>query len=273
MGVLDTIKGWGPGLMEVGYRLLIAALILFIGGRIVRVVRKVLQRTFDRTSVDASVGKFLVSVTEMGIYALAVFIAADSLGIPSASIIALLGSAGLAIGLSLQESLKNVAGGILLLLMRPFGIGDFIIFKDVEGTVDSIGLAYTTLTALDNRKITIPNGSIANDVVVNVTVREKRRLNMEVNISYTSDLKQAKEILRQLFENHPLIINEDGIMVFVGELGESAVKLGVRGWAKTEDYWTARWDLTEQIKAEFDRNGIEIPYRKMDVYVRERDEK
>lgn len=264
---LETMKGWWPGLTKLGYRLLIAALILFIGNRVVRMVRRLLQKTLDRTSVDASVGKFLISVTEVCIYALAVFIAADSLGIPSASIIALLGSAGLAVGLSLQESLKNVAGGIFLMLMRPFGVGDFIIFKDVEGTVDSIGLVYTTLVTLDNRKITIPNGSISNDVVVNVTVQEKRRLNLEVGISYESDLKRAKEILRSLYEEHPLILKEEGVVVFVGELGESAVMLGARGWVKTDDYWPVRWDLIEQIKESFDEAGIEIPYRKMDVRV------
>ena len=264
---LETMKGWWPGLTKLGYRLLIAALILFIGNRVVRMVRRLLQKTLDRTSVDASVGKFLISVTEVCIYALAVFIAADSLGIPSGSIIALLGSAGLAVGLSLQESLKNVAGGIFLMLMRPFGVGDFIIFKDVEGTVDSIGLVYTTLVTLDNRKITIPNGSISNDGVVNVTVQEKRRLNLEVGISYESDLKRAKEILRSLYEEHPLILKEEGIVVFVGELGESAVMLGARGWVKTDDYWPVRWDLIEQIKESFDEAGIEIPYRKMDVRV------
>ena len=153
------------------------------------------------------------------------------------------------------------------MLMRPFGVGDFIIFKDVEGTVDSIGLVYTTLVTLDNRKITIPNGSISNDVVVNVTVQEKRRLNLEVGISYESDLKRAKEILRSLYEEHPLILKEEGIVVFVGELGESAVMLGARGWVKTDDYWPVRWDLIEQIKESFDEAGIEIPYRKMDVRV------
>ncbi len=264
---LETVKGWWPGIARLGYRLLIAALILFVGNRLVRLTRRLLQKTLDKTSLDASVGKFLLSVTEVGIYAVAVFIAADSMGIPSASIIALLGSAGLAVGLSLQESLKNVAGGILLMLMRPFGVGDFIIFKDAEGTVDSIGLVYTTLVTMDNRKIIIPNGSISNDVVINVTVQEKRRLNLEVGIGYQSDLKQAKEILRSLYEEHPLILKEDGIVVFVGELGESAVMLGARGWVKTDDYWPARWELIEQIKEKFDEAGIEIPYRKMDVRV------
>lgn len=262
---LETVKGWWPGLARLGYRLLVALLILFIGNRVVRLVRRLLQKTLDRTSMDASVGKFLLSVTEVVIYTLTVFIAADSIGIPSASIIALLGSAGLAVGLSLQESLKNVAGGIFLMLMRPFGVGNFIIFKDVEGVVDSIGLVYTTLVTLDNRKITIPNGSISNDVVVNVTVAEKRRLNLEVGIGYESDMKLAKKILQNLYEQHPLILSEEGIQVFVGELGESAVMLGARGWVKTEDYWPARWELTEQIKEAFDQAGIEIPYRKLDV--------
>ena len=266
--VLTTMKSWTPGLMRFGYRLLIAAVILFVGTRVVRIVRRILKKTFERTELDLSVARFLISVADAGIYALTIFIAADQIGIPSASIIALLGSAGIAVGLSLQGSLANVAGGILIMLMRPFGVKDYIIYDGMEGTVENVGLVYTTLVTVDNKKITIPNGSISNGAVVNVTAQEKRRVDIEVGIGYSSDMKKAKEIIRHIYESHPLILKEDGITVYVGELAESAVVIGGRGWTKTSDYWTVRWAVTESIKEEFDRAGIEIPFNQMEVTIR-----
>lgn len=265
---MTEIKGWTPGLMKFGTRLLIAALILFVGTRVVRVVRRILKKTFERTELDLSVAKFLVSVADAGIYALTIFIAADQIGIPSASIIALLGSAGIAIGLSLQGSLANVAGGILIMLMRPFGVKDYIVYDGMEGTVENVGLVYTTLVTVDNKKITIPNGSISNGAVVNVTAQEKRRVDIEVGIGYSSDMKKAKEILQRIYEDHPLILKEEEITVYVGQLADSAVIIGGRGWTRTEDYWTVRWAVTESIKEEFDRAGIEIPFKQMEVTIR-----
>ena len=180
--ILETVKSWLPGLMSFAYRLVIAILILVIGNRIVHAVRKFLYKTFTRMNLDPSISRFLISVADACIYALAIFIAADKIGIPSASIIALLGSAGLAVGLSLQGSLANVAGGILLLLLRPFGVHDYIVSGGYEGTVQSIGLAYTTIITVDNKKITIPNGQISNSTVVNVTSQEKRRVSTSTRI-------------------------------------------------------------------------------------------
>ncbi len=266
--VMTTIKGCAPGLRSVVYTLLIAAVILFVGTRVVRVVRKMLKKTFERMELDLSVARFLVSVADAGIYALSIFIDADQIGIPSASIIALLGSAGLAVGLSLQGSLANVAGGILIMLMRPFVVKDYIIYNGMEGTVEYVGLVYTTLVTADNKKITIPNGSISNGAVINVTAQEKRRVDIEVGIGYSSDMKKAKEIIRRIYEGHPQILREEGITVYVGELADSAVVIGGRGWARTEDYWTVRWAITESIKEEFDRAGIEIPFNQMEVTIR-----
>ena len=266
--ILDTLKSWLPGLMSFGYRLAIAILILVIGNRIVHVVRRFLQKTFERMNIDPSVSRFLISVADACIYALAIFIAADKLGIPSASIIALLGSAGLAVGLSLQGSLANVAGGILLMLLRPFGVHDYIVSDGYEGTVQSIGLAYTTIITVDNKKITIPNGQISNSTVVNVTAQEKRRVDLVVGIGYSSDMKKAKELIRRVYENHPLVLAEDGITVYVDELADSAVMIGGRGWTNTENYWQVRWDVLEGIKEAFDANGIEIPFNQMDINIR-----
>lgn len=265
--VFDTAKGWLPDLANFGIRLLIAAAIIFVGSRVVRMVRRILKKTFERMALDLSVSKFLGAAADAGIYAITIFIAADQIGIPSASIIALLGSAGLAIGLSLQGSLANVAGGILIMLMRPFGVQDYIVYDNLEGTVQAIGLVYTTLITVDNKKITIPNGSISNASVINVTAQDKRRVDIEVGIGYSSDMKKAKEIIRRIYESHPLVLVEEGITVYVGELADSAVIIGGRGWTATGDYWSVRWAIIEQIKDEFDRAGIEIPFNQMDVNI------
>ena len=261
----DKLKGWGPGISDLALRVLAAAVILLIANRIVRVVRRLVNNALERSSADRVVSRFLMTAAEIGIYALAVFMAADSLGIPTASTVTLLGSAGLAVGLALQESLKNVAGGIMIMLVHPFDVGEYILFEDQEGTVEKVGLIYTTLMTPNQRKITIPNGSISNGVVVNVTGQGKRRLDLEIGIGYGSDLKLAKTNLRGLFGSHPLVLQEEGVTVYVGELGESAVTVGVRGFTTTEDYWTVRWEMIESIKERFDQAGIEIPYRKMDV--------
>lgn len=266
--ILDTVKGWMPGFLSFGYRLLIAVIIILIGMRIIKSGRKVLQRTFERMDLDLSLSRFLISVMDAIGYALVFFIAADKIGIPSASIIALIGSAGLAIGLALQGSLENFAGGILILMMRPFVVGNYIICGSVEGTVHDIGLVYTTLMTVDNKKVTIPNGNLSNSTLINVTVQEKRRVDIRVGIGYSSDMKMAKTILEDIYRSHPLVLQEEDVTVFVDELADSAVMIGGRGWTKTEDYWKARWDITEQVKERFDAAGIEIPFNQLDVNIR-----
>ena len=267
--ILETVKSWLPGLMSFAYRLVIAILILVIGNRIVHAVRKFLYKTFTRMNLDPSISRFLISVADACIYALAIFIAADKIGIPSASIIALLGSAGLAVGLSLQGSLANVAGGILLLLLRPFGVHDYIVSGGYEGTVQSIGLAYTTIITVDNKKITIPNGQISNSTVVNVTSQEKRRVDLVIGIGYGADIKKAKSMIEKLLSEDASILKEEQMNVFVNDLADSAVVLGIRAWVKNEEYWATRWRLLEEIKVELDENGIEIPYPQVTVHMKE----
>ena len=267
--MLETIKNQVPALMGFAYRLAIAFLIICIGMRIAKSIRKFLKKTFTRMEMDLSLSKFLISLANAITYAIFIFMALEKIGIPSTSILAILGSATLAIGLALQGSLENFAGGILILVMRPFGVHDYIICNGVEGTVQNIGLVYTTLVTADNKKITVPNGDLSNAVITNVTVQEKRRVDIKVGISYTSDMKAAKAILERLYLSHPLILKADEITVFVDELADSAVILGARGWTATSDYWTARWDLTEQIKEESDQAGIEIPFNQLDVTIKQ----
>lgn len=266
--ILDTMKSWIPGLIKLGYRLLAVAVILAVGFKIAGIVRKMLGKTFDRMEMEVSLRKFLLSAVYACICGLAIFVAAEKLGISSASIIALLGSAGLALSLSLQNMLGNFAGGVALLMLKPFRVGDYIICGGEEGTVSAIGLVYTTLHTMDNRQITLPNGSLSNNNLTNVTAQEKRRLEIKVMISYQSDLKKAKEILETLFKSHALVKQEEGILVFVDSLEDSGVMLGARAWVDTGDYWNVKWELTEKIKLSFDEEGIEIPYQQVDVHQR-----
>lgn len=264
--ILETIKSWMPGLVKLGYRLLAAGIILAVGFKIARMIQKMIAKTFNRMDMEVSLRKFLLSAVHASICCLTVFAAAEKLGISSASIVALLGSAGLALSLSLQNILGNFAGGVALLMMKPFKIGDYIICGQEEGTVAAIGLVYTTLHTMDNRQVTLPNGSLSNSNLTNVTAQKKRRLEIKVLIGYQSDLKQAKEILNNLFENQPLVLREEGILVFVDSLGDDGVMLGARAWTATGDYWSVKWELTEKIKLAFDEAGIEIPYKQMDIH-------
>ena len=266
--VLETMKGWIPDLLTFGIRLLIAILILAIGFKVTKIIRKMLNRSFERMDIEISLRKFLLSFIDAIIYGLLIFIAADKIGISSASIIAVLGSAGLALGLALQGSLANFAGGVLILMMKPFRVGDYIVSKDGEGSVTAIGLVYTTLNTVDNKRVVIPNGNLANSPLTNVTAKEKRRVDILVGIGYSSDLKKAKEIIRSIYLRQPLIIKDEPVDVFVDSLGDSSVMIGGRGWVATDDYWKVRWGITEDIKLEFDAAGIEIPFNQLDIHVK-----
>lgn len=263
---LETLKGWTPELIAFGIKILIALIIFFIGSRLIRLICRMLERSFKRVDMEVSLRKFLLSVFNAGMYCFLVFVIAGQIGINSASIVALLGSVSIAIGLAVQGSLANFAGGVLILLMKPFRVGDYIISKDGEGTVNTIGLVYTILNTADNKQVVIPNGSLSNSAMTNVTAMKKRRLDILIRISYHSDLKQAKTIMEQIFTGHPAIMKEEPVEIFISDLTENAVILGGRGWTGSGDYWTARCEILEQVKLQYEQAGIEIPYSKM-LYV------
>lgn len=263
----DTIKNWLPALSGFALDLLAAVFILVIGFKAVGAVRRMAERSFARMEMELSLRKFLLALLQALLYAVLIFMAAERIGIQSSSIIALLGSAGVTLGLALQGSLSNFAGGVLILLMRPFKVGDYIVSEYGEGTVAVIGLVYTTLNTVDNKTVVIPNGSLSNSPITNATAEEFRRLDLVVGISYQADLKKAKEILLDIFSNHPNVLKDHPIQVFVDQLAASSVMIGGRGWTSTDDYWQTRWDITEQIKLRLDEAGIEIPFNQMDVHV------
>lgn len=256
-----------PSIISFGLKIIFCLILYFVGKKLIHLISKIVRRSLERSSVDKGVEQFLVSFMRTALYFLLFMIIAGNFGIEATSVIALVGSAGLAIGLAVQGTLANFAGGVLILLLKPFVVGDYII-EDVhknEGTVKEIQLFYTVLRTVDNKTITIPNGALANTSLTNVTSQDKRRIDIQVGISYEADLKKAKAILDEMMRREQRIMEEEALDVFVAELADSAVILECRGWVKTEEYWKTKWDLTEQIKLLFDENGISIPYNQLDV--------
>ena len=256
-----------PGLITFGLKVLAALVAFFIGRLVIRWIRKIVRRSFERSGADKGVEQFVDSLLKYGLYALLVFSLISSLGFDTTSVAAVLASGGVAIGLALQGSLSNFAGGVLILLLKPFVVGDYIIedTNGKEGTVKEIQIFYTKLSTIDNKTIVIPNGMLTNNSITNATAKDERQLDLRVGISYDADIRQAKSVIENLLIKDECIIKNEQINVFVHELADSAVVLGIRAWVKNEEYWTTRWRLLEEIKLSLDENGIEIPYPQMTV--------
>lgn len=260
-----------PGLITFGLKVLAALVAFFIGRLVIRWIRKIVRRSFERSGADKGVEQFVDSLLKYGLYALLVFSLISSLGFDTTSVAAVLASGGVAIGLALQGSLSNFAGGVLILLLKPFVVGDYIIedTNGKEGTVKEIQIFYTKLSTIDNKTIVIPNGILTNNSITNATAKDERQLDLRVGISYDADIRQAKSVIENLLIKDECIIKNEQINVFVHELADSAVVLGIRAWVKNEEYWETRWRLLEEIKILLDENGIEIPYPQMAVHMKE----
>lgn len=224
-----------------------------------------------KSNVDKGVETFVDSLLKFMLYGILLFTIATKFGFDTASVAALIASAGVAVGLAVQGSLSNFAGGILILLLKPFVVGDYIIEDNHgdEGTVKEIQLFYTKLLTVDNRTVVIPNGMLTNNSLTNVTHMDERKLELKVSISYESDLLKAKAVLADLIRKESRIMQDKEHRIFVDELGDDGVILGMRCWVSTEDYWNVRWDMLEEIKLTFDRESIVIPYRQMNVRIQE----
>ena len=259
-----------PELISFGIKVVLSIVVLYIGSRLIRWVLGLVRRSLGRTGMDKGAVQFLCSFLKALLYILLIFGIGMNFGIKESSVAALLGTAGVTIGLALQGGLSNLAGGVMLLIFKPFQVGDYIIVDKAngwEGTVYKIEICYTTLLSVDYRHIVIPNGTLSGNTVVNLTARDMRKLELKIGISYDSDMHKAKQILEQIIKDDKGTREDQGMLVYVDELAESAVTLGLRVWVPTEDYWTVRWRLNETIKDEFDRQGIKIPYRQLDVHL------
>lgn len=260
-----------PDLVAFGIQVLLALVFFFVGSKVIKWIRKIVRKSFERANADAGVSQFVDSMLKFGLYALLIFIIATKFGVESSSVAALIASAGVAVGLALQGSLSNFAGGILILLLKPFAVGDYIIVtqEGIEGTVKEIQIFYTKLATVDNQTVVVPNSILTNNSLTNVTARPERKLDLKVGISYDADLKKAKSLIEDMLHQDPSVMQDEEIRVFVDSLADSAVMIGLRAWVKTEEYWTTRWRLMEEIKLTFDVEGIDIPYNQLTVHVRE----
>ena len=255
--------------LGLGIRVLLAALALFIGLQSIRLLRRIVEKSLAKTNADQGVAQFLDSLIKIGLTSLLILMNAISFGLDAASVMAMLGSAGVAFALAMQGSLSNCAGGVLILLQKPFVIGDYIIegSRGQEGTVVEIQLFYTKLRTADDVIITLPNGSLANHNITNYTAVETRRMDVTIGISYDADLKLAKEVLMKVLESEERVLTKLDKKVFVKELGDSAVVLNVRCFFLNEDYWDGRAAVLENCKLALDANNISIPYPQMDVHL------
>ena len=269
-GVSRTyLEGMVPSLLSFLVQVVVAIIGLLIGSRIIKFLLKLIRKSLDRSKVEAGVVTFLCSLVKYSLYFVLAMIILAQFGVTTSSVVAVLGSAGLTLGLALQGSLSNFAGGVLILLLKPFVVGDYIIdgATGQEGTVSSITIFYTKLHTVDNRMILIPNGTLSNSSITNVTHMEKRRIDLLIGVSYEANLAKTKQVLLDVVKSEDKILPGEPVDVYVSELADSSVQMGVRAWVKTEDYWPIRWKMTEDIKNALDANGISIPYPQMDVTI------
>ena len=257
----DMIRDWllslVPGLLGFALQVVLAMALYFVGSRAIHLSRRLLRRWLEKADVDLGAKQFLDALLKYFLYFVLVVLILTLFGVTAASVVAVIGSAGLALGLAIQGSLANFAGGVLILLLKPFQV------------VDEISIFYTRLLSVDRKTIVVPNGVLANSSLTNTTFSDIRRVDLEIGIAYEADLLLAKEILLAQANAEEARLADQETVAFVSELGASEVKLGLRLWVKTEDYWTAKWRLTERIKLAFDEAKIEIPYQKIDVMMRE----
>ena len=240
--------------------LVLAIVIFFVGLWIVRFINRIVHRFFDRKDYDPTLESFLQSFISIGLKVLLFVVVITQLGVKSSSLVAMVGAAGLAIGLALQGSLANFAGGVLILIFKPFKVGDWISAQGVEGSVKQISIFSTKLNTFGNQVAIIPNGQLSNGNIVNYNMEDIRRDKFDVGIGYGSNIKQAKEILLQICADNTDILKDPIPEVYVGELGDSSVNLTLRFWAKNEVFWPAHFKVIEEAKLRFDQAGIEIPF-------------
>ncbi len=254
---------WALGILP---NLILAIVIFFVGLWVIRFINRLVRRFFDKKDYDETLETFLQSFISIALKVLLAVLVVTQLGVKTSSLVAIIGAAGLAIGLALQGSLANFAGGVLILIFKPFKIGDWISAQGVDGSVKEITIFNTKLTTFGNQIAIIPNGQLSNGNIVNYNMENTRRDKFDVGISYGSNIKQAKDILLQLCAENPDILKEPAPEVYVGALGDSSVDLTLRFWANTDVFWPAHFFIIEQTKLRFDEAGIEIPFPQRAVH-------
>ena len=265
---MDTLPEKALGL---GVRVVVAAVLFFVGSKLIKLIRRITKKSLQRASAETGVIQFLDGLIKVGLYGLLILIIAGNFGFDATGVVALVGSAGVTIGLALQGSLSNLAGGVLILMLKPFKVGDFIAESahGTEGTVKEIGIFYTRLETVDGKVVVLPNGSLANNSITNASFAPIRRVDLKVGIAYDADLKKAKAVLGEVMEQDTGVLHEEPTFVFVDDLADSAVVLGMRCFCENAKYWEVRWRLLENAKLALDAAKIEIPFPQVDLHVKE----
>ena len=251
---------------NLGVQLLIAIIVLIVGFKIIKIIEKNLKKENKLTKIDKSVKTFIISLLSISLKVMLFIVAASIIGIPTTSFITILGSAGIAIGLALQGGLSNLAGGVMILIFKPFKVGDYIESNSKEGTVKAITMFYTTLTTVDNKVIQIPNGILSNNTIVNYTANPIRRLDLEFNVSYDSKIDKVKKVINEVIDKCEYVLEDNERIVRLIKHADSSLTFTVRVWVKRENYFNTMFELEENIKEAFDKNKIEIPYPQLDIH-------
>ena len=256
---------------RLGIRVVIAVIVILVSLQVIRTITKVMRKSMERTKVDESTIHFMCSFVGIALKIILIFGVLAAFGMDTASIVAILGSAGVAIGLAVQGSLSNLAGGIMILLLKPFRLGDYITEdnKGHEGTVKEISLFNTKLITPDNKIIVLPNGSLANTSLTNATGNDTRMIEIKVGVGYSTDIRLARKVLEKAMEECKWTLNDRERVVFVDNLGESSITLGVRCWVRAEHFLSTKWELNEKIKTSLDEAHIEIPFPQLDVHMKQ----
>lgn len=254
-------------LVKSGLRLVLAIVVLLVGLKLAKVITNKIINSKSVKKIDPSVYAFLDNFILLMLNVIVIVSAALILGIPATAFIALLGTAGVAMGLALQGAFSNFAGGIMLLIFRPFKVGDFISSEGFSGTVNDISIFYTVLQTVDNNHITIPNGTLMNSSITNYSAEDRRRADLVFTVAYSSDIDKVKEILLRVADEHPLALKDPAPFARLTAHSQSSLDFTLRVWAESADFWTVKLDLLENVKKEFDKNGIEIPFPQLDVHL------
>lgn len=246
----------------------IALIILLIGFRIIAWLEKYLKREHKFSKLDKSVKGFIISFVIIALKVLLIVLVLPIVGVSTASLITIVGSCAVAVGLALQGGLSNIAGGLMLLIFKPFKVGDYINVNGFEGNVKSITMFYTTIRTLDNKEIQLPNGNLSNSNIINFSANDKRRVDLELSVSYDSDIDKVKKIVTNIVNKKEDILIDEGVTIRLLKHDASALVFVLRVWTKKENYWNIYFDLMEEIKNAFDKNNISIPYPQMDVHLK-----
>ena len=263
----EVIKNLSVKSSDLVVKIILALIVMIIGYRIISIIERRLKKPGKFNKLDANAKGFIISFATISLKVLLIIIVLSIVGVPMASIVTIVGSCAVAIGLALQGGLSNIAGGLMLLIFKPFKVGDYISSNGFDGTVKTITIFYTTIVTVDNKVVQLPNGNLSNSNIINYSANEKRRVDIDVSVAYSSDIDKVKEVLNKIINAHELILPEEDKFVRLRIHGESALVFTLRVWVKTSDYWTVYFDLMESIKKEFDKNHIEIPFNQLDVHM------